>query len=234
MTTPVWIQVGRGAVLARVRKEPMPLVSVIIPVHDAGGFLDSCLESVRRQTHHDLQVICVDDGSGDQSAAVLEQHTDVDCPTADDPAAERGDQDPHATSGWRTRSVTTSCSSTPTTLFPRTRCRDISKLSVSSTSDFSTGRVVRMAGSHSLALRHARTRPDPPGVPRVTSFGTRVSCSTPRRGTSFSAVTTGPSHRFAFPEQVLFEDVALMTEAHCRAALRRRPGRRRLLVAAAR
>ena len=41
-----------------------PLISVIIPVFNTEDYLEKCIESVRRQTFHDLEIILVDDGSG--------------------------------------------------------------------------------------------------------------------------------------------------------------------------
>ncbi|BFU42311.1 CDP-glycerol glycerophosphotransferase family protein [Krasilnikovia sp. MM14-A1004] len=49
------------------------LVSVIVPIYDVAPFLGDCLDSLRSQTHRDLQVICVDDGSTDGSAAIAER-----------------------------------------------------------------------------------------------------------------------------------------------------------------
>ncbi len=49
----------------------MPTISVIIPVYNASKTLDKCLESVVRQTFKDLEIICVDDGSTDDSAEKL-------------------------------------------------------------------------------------------------------------------------------------------------------------------
>ena len=46
-------------------------VSVLIPVHDAEPYLRECLDSVLAQTMGDFEVVCVDDGSTDGSAAVL-------------------------------------------------------------------------------------------------------------------------------------------------------------------
>lgn len=47
------------------------LISVIIPVHNQGEYLDQCLNSVVNQTYKNLQIICVDDGSTDLSPLLL-------------------------------------------------------------------------------------------------------------------------------------------------------------------
>ena len=53
-----------------------PLVSVIVPALDAGPTIVDTLESVRRQTLTDLEVIVVDDGSTDDTAARVARVTD--------------------------------------------------------------------------------------------------------------------------------------------------------------
>ncbi len=50
--------------------EPLPLVSVIIPVHNGGRFLGDSLRSVVRQEYPALEIIVVDDGSTDGSAQI--------------------------------------------------------------------------------------------------------------------------------------------------------------------
>ena len=52
----------------------MPLVSVVIPVYNGERFLRESLESVFAQTFHDYEVVCVDDGSTDDSHALLQQY----------------------------------------------------------------------------------------------------------------------------------------------------------------
>lgn len=47
-----------------------PLASVLLPVHDAADTLELCLESIRRQTEARFEVLVVDDGSTDDSAAI--------------------------------------------------------------------------------------------------------------------------------------------------------------------
>ena len=50
-----------------------PRVSVLIPVHDPGPLLAPALESVRRQTLRDFEVICIDDGCTDGSDSLLDR-----------------------------------------------------------------------------------------------------------------------------------------------------------------
>jgi glycosyltransferase involved in cell wall biosynthesis len=49
----------------------MPIFSVIIPIFNSELFLKRCLDSVLAQTFNDYEIICVDDGSTDNSADIL-------------------------------------------------------------------------------------------------------------------------------------------------------------------
>lgn len=49
-----------------------PKVTVIIPVYNTATLLDRCLESVVAQSLADIEIICVDDGSTDGSAELLD------------------------------------------------------------------------------------------------------------------------------------------------------------------
>ncbi len=46
-----------------------PLISVIVPVYNVEDFLDQCLDSIVNQTYRHLEILVVDDGSTDGSAA---------------------------------------------------------------------------------------------------------------------------------------------------------------------
>ena len=48
-----------------------PLISVILPCYNALPFLPEALESIIHQTYQNLEIICLDDGSTDNSADVL-------------------------------------------------------------------------------------------------------------------------------------------------------------------
>ena len=49
-----------------------PLVSIIVPVYNLETCVSSCLDSLLRQTWSPLEIILVNDGSTDDSAALLE------------------------------------------------------------------------------------------------------------------------------------------------------------------
>lgn len=54
------------------------LVSVIIPIFNAGPYLKQCLDSILAQTHHNLEVICLNDGSIDDSLATIQTYVEKD------------------------------------------------------------------------------------------------------------------------------------------------------------
>ena len=49
-----------------------PLISVLLPVRDAGAYLKECMASLDRQTLEDFEVVAVNDGSTDGSAEALD------------------------------------------------------------------------------------------------------------------------------------------------------------------
>lgn len=48
--------------------------SMIIPVYNVAPYLRECLDSVLSQTCADWEAICVDDGSTDGCAAILDEY----------------------------------------------------------------------------------------------------------------------------------------------------------------
>jgi len=56
----------------------MPTVSVIIPVYNTGKYLERCVGSVMRQTFRDIEVICVNDCSTDNSLEILRSLSEND------------------------------------------------------------------------------------------------------------------------------------------------------------
>ncbi|MCD8232301.1 MAG: glycosyltransferase [Clostridiales bacterium] len=55
-----------------------PKVSVIMPVYNASEYLRQCLDSVTGQTLQEIEIICVDDGSKDNSLAILNEYAAKD------------------------------------------------------------------------------------------------------------------------------------------------------------
>lgn len=55
-----------------------PLVSIIIPVYNVEQYLPQCLDSVLAQTHTNIEVICINDGSTDGSLAILTDYSQKD------------------------------------------------------------------------------------------------------------------------------------------------------------
>lgn len=55
----------------------MPLVSVVVPAYNAANTLAESLESLARQTFRDFEVVVVDDGSVDGSAAIAERYSEA-------------------------------------------------------------------------------------------------------------------------------------------------------------
>ena len=49
------------------------LISVIVPVYNTGAYLVPCMESLLDQTHQNIEIILVDDGSTDGSEAVCDE-----------------------------------------------------------------------------------------------------------------------------------------------------------------
>lgn len=49
------------------------LLSIIVPVYNIMEYLPRCVDSIRRQTYRNLEIILVDDGSADNSGALAEK-----------------------------------------------------------------------------------------------------------------------------------------------------------------
>lgn len=56
----------------------MAKVSLIIPAYNVEPYLVECMESVTRQTLHDLEIICINDGSKDGTLKILKEYEKKD------------------------------------------------------------------------------------------------------------------------------------------------------------
>lgn len=54
------------------------MVSIIIPVYNVSNYLKTCLESVINQTYKELEIICINDGSTDNSLEILKEYASKD------------------------------------------------------------------------------------------------------------------------------------------------------------
>lgn len=48
-----------------------PIVSVIVPVYNVSQYLDRCLDSLVNQTLRDIEIICINDASTDNSLEIV-------------------------------------------------------------------------------------------------------------------------------------------------------------------
>ena len=51
-----------------------PKVSIIVPIYNAGKFLEKCLDTLVNQTLKDIEIILIDDGSTDDSLNVIKNY----------------------------------------------------------------------------------------------------------------------------------------------------------------
>ena len=56
----------------------MPKVSILIPCYNVEKFIRQCMNSVVNQTLHDIEIICVNDGSTDSTLDILREYEDRD------------------------------------------------------------------------------------------------------------------------------------------------------------
>ena len=61
-----------------MKKETLPLISVIVPVYNVEKYIGKCLESICCQTYSNLEIIVVNDGSTDNSRQIVLQWTEKD------------------------------------------------------------------------------------------------------------------------------------------------------------
>ena len=50
-------------------------ITVIIPVYNVENYLERCLKSILYNTYTNLEIICVNDGSTDNSKKILESYS---------------------------------------------------------------------------------------------------------------------------------------------------------------
>ena len=54
------------------------MISIIVPIYNVAPYLPQCLDSLVNQTYRDLEIICVNDGSTDNSLQIVEEYAAKD------------------------------------------------------------------------------------------------------------------------------------------------------------
>lgn len=54
------------------------MISIIIPVYNAGKYLERCINSVCNQTYRDIEIILINDGSTDKSSTICDYYASLD------------------------------------------------------------------------------------------------------------------------------------------------------------
>lgn len=56
----------------------LPEISIIVPVFNVGDCLERCIESIRRQTFNNYEILLIDDGSTDKSVQLCDWYSSLD------------------------------------------------------------------------------------------------------------------------------------------------------------
>ncbi len=59
-------------------KESKNTISIIVPMYNVEKYLERCLKSIQKQSFSDFEVLLIDDGSSDNSAAIAQKFCDTD------------------------------------------------------------------------------------------------------------------------------------------------------------
>ena len=54
----------------------VPRVSILLVGHNEEGSIEACVRSLHDQTFNQFEIVCVDDGSSDQTFAIIMEHRD--------------------------------------------------------------------------------------------------------------------------------------------------------------
>ena len=53
------------------------LISVIVPIYNIEDYVETCVNSILKQTYKNIEILLIDDGSTDCSAAICKKYTDT-------------------------------------------------------------------------------------------------------------------------------------------------------------
>ncbi len=57
-----------------VKDTTIPLISIIVPIYNVKKYIRKCLDSLKNQSMKQIEVICIDDGSTDNSGRIAEEY----------------------------------------------------------------------------------------------------------------------------------------------------------------
>ncbi|WP_103513481.1 bifunctional glycosyltransferase/CDP-glycerol:glycerophosphate glycerophosphotransferase [Streptomyces sp. SM10] len=192
-----------------------PRLTVVVPLYNVEEYLGACLDSLAGQTMADLEVVMIDDGSTDGSAAVAEAFS------RQDPrfrlirqenaglGAARNAGAGQAHPGAEFLTFVDSDDVVP----PGAFARMLDELDASG-SDFATGNVLRLRANGALEQSPMFRKPMESSrrATHVTRdwilLGDRIACNKVFRRVFWDR------HAFAFPTGVLYEDIAVVLPAH--------------------
>ena len=189
-----------------------PRISVVVAFFNNEDDLGDCLDSIAAQTHPDLEVIMVDDGSSDHSAEIARAKA------AADPRFTLLQPEHGGPGGARNRGVERARGEylafvDGDDVLPANAYELLLHALERSGSDFVSGAVYRVgpkgitpSALHSLALKGRQTGTHVTRTPRLL-YDVSVWNKLFRR--SF-----WDQHQLSYPEGVVWEDLRLMTKAH--------------------
>jgi CDP-glycerol glycerophosphotransferase len=192
-----------------------PLVSVVMPIHNAAPFLPACLASLQGQTYRNLDVICIDDGSTDAGAVIVK-----DAMTTDDRirliSLDHGGPGRARNAGLDVAHGDYLAFLDADDTMPAHALERMLATIRGTGSDIVTGRVVRLTGTHTWpSTLHERAIPRE-GLRTHITRNTSLLYDTTSWNKLY-AMRLWRDHSLRYPEGVLYEDVEVMIEAHTRA-----------------
>jgi CDP-glycerol glycerophosphotransferase (TagB/SpsB family) len=188
------------------------LISVVVPFYNNAALLGDCLASIAAQTYRNLQVVMVDDGSTDGSAAIARDQAVAD------PRFELVSQDNRGPGAARNRGVAVASGEflafvDADDLLPPDAYATMLAVLERTGSDFVSGGVLRLSadglgrsGLHSRAIKARRLRTH---ISRAPELFYDISVWNKLFRRSF-----WDAAQLSLPEGMLWEDLVAMTKAH--------------------
>ncbi len=190
----------------------MPRISVVVPVYNVERYLAECLRSLRAQTVRDYEVVMVEDGSTDGSAAIAEEFADRD-PRFRLVVQENGGLGHARNTGVRHARGELVAFADSDDVVPPDAYERLAESLDASGSDFASGNVLRLEDGRTkqaafLAQTFARTRTKT----HVSRFAPLLADRT--AWNKLWRREFWDSNELRFPEGVRYEDTPVTLPAH--------------------